>query len=556
MVQLRRNATTAGAAASSYVPLPGEPLVALDTGEIRTGDGTRPWSSLPSSRGSLVVVNVRDFGAKGDGVTDDIAAEQAAYNAAKSNASGRGSVLYYPPGNYARSAPLILSRTGSSPVGTVKIRGAGDRLTLLTGLSSFPANRALIEWEAVTSRAWHQEISNLAMRLPLVAGTRAVWYRRNLTGTALADFNSERMQITMQDVLLEGNNAFHQSLVRLEGQVFYSKFERVYGDNALSSLLPGTIYSPVSDVGTVTFEFDTSTHGEPVSSDITGLSYSTMLQCGGGSLRRGGRGSLVTGKLKATNLENTWCDGARDVAGIDLVNSFNVHMRNCNNEGRSAPQIRLQDCSGVTVEKMAPSSQDPDYPDWEANKAYTTAWGVVVPGWRSAVTSAAPANNNWYACTTAGTSGATQPTWPTTVGATVTDGTATWTCMGAGVEDAIVINGGRDNHLEAISAGPGLPNFSARGVKMIRLLNVDGNTTATHCACPGNPTDEISWNINTGPGEFVGQRNGQHVHFGRVGSIRPSASAVGPGYSFFDTTLSRPIFSTGSVWVDATGTTV
>jgi len=33
-----------------------------------------------------------------------------------------------------------------------------------------------------------------------------------------------------------------------------------------------------------------------------------------------------------------------------------------------------------------------------------------------------------YECTTAGTSGTTEPVWPTTLGSTVTDGTAVWTC--------------------------------------------------------------------------------------------------------------------------------
>jgi len=37
-------------------------------------------------------------------------------------------------------------------------------------------------------------------------------------------------------------------------------------------------------------------------------------------------------------------------------------------------------------------------------------------------------NGYHYKCTTAGTSAATEPTWPTVVGNTVVDGTVTWTC--------------------------------------------------------------------------------------------------------------------------------
>ena len=37
-------------------------------------------------------------------------------------------------------------------------------------------------------------------------------------------------------------------------------------------------------------------------------------------------------------------------------------------------------------------------------------------------------NGRKYICTTAGTAGATEPTWPTTIGSTVVDNTAVWTC--------------------------------------------------------------------------------------------------------------------------------
>ena len=58
---------------------------------------------------------------------------------------------------------------------------------------------------------------------------------------------------------------------------------------------------------------------------------------------------------------------------------------------------------------------------WEAARAYVVGYN------------ARPVTDNGlkYICTTPGTSGATQPTWPTTIGGTVVDGTATWTCAGA-----------------------------------------------------------------------------------------------------------------------------
>jgi len=65
-----------------------------------------------------------------------------------------------------------------------------------------------------------------------------------------------------------------------------------------------------------------------------------------------------------------------------------------------------------------------DFLEWAVSTAYTT------DDWRIPTT----ANGFVYECTTAGTShAATEPTWPTTIGDTVSDGTAVWTCRMAGI---------------------------------------------------------------------------------------------------------------------------
>lgn len=62
-------------------------------------------------------------------------------------------------------------------------------------------------------------------------------------------------------------------------------------------------------------------------------------------------------------------------------------------------------------------------PTWQASTAYILT-NIVSP---------VTGNGFHYECTTAGTTGSTEPTWPTVVGNTVTDGTVVWTCRSATV---------------------------------------------------------------------------------------------------------------------------
>jgi len=58
------------------------------------------------------------------------------------------------------------------------------------------------------------------------------------------------------------------------------------------------------------------------------------------------------------------------------------------------------------------------------------AWAATTAYSLNAYRQPTVANTFYYKATTAGTSAASEPTWPVTVGATVVDGSVTWTCMG------------------------------------------------------------------------------------------------------------------------------
>lgn len=78
------------------------------------------------------------------------------------------------------------------------------------------------------------------------------------------------------------------------------------------------------------------------------------------------------------------------------------------------------DSSGVQWTESDTFTDD-SVPAWGASRAYALG-DIVRP---------TSPNGWWYECTVAGTSGASEPTWSTTEGGTLTDGTATWTARKA-----------------------------------------------------------------------------------------------------------------------------
>lgn len=95
-------------------------------------------------------------------------------------------------------------------------------------------------------------------------------------------------------------------------------------------------------------------------------------------------------------------------------------------EGSRTAQVWLgETVSGTKAQAISDPGVDPitvtpvsSVATWAASTAYSLG----------AVRTPTTPNGYVYTVTTAGTSAATEPTWPTTIGATVVDGGVTWTC--------------------------------------------------------------------------------------------------------------------------------
>jgi hypothetical protein len=90
--------------------------------------------------------NVKDFGAVGNGVTDDTAAIQTALNALKNVHTNTWSVLYFPAGTYRITRPLTTSRPSNQDYFGAEIIGADPNTTTLAW--DGPSGGTMLRWDA------------------------------------------------------------------------------------------------------------------------------------------------------------------------------------------------------------------------------------------------------------------------------------------------------------------------------------------------------------------------------------------------------------------------
>ncbi len=343
-----------GAARVAFSRSSGQPFYCVDDDL----DGVTTWTTRAN-------FNVKAYGAKGDGTTDDTTAIQAAITAAAANNgtvswSGGGGV-YFPAGRYVVSAPLTIPRTDRPSLildaGPLVLRGDGFASSLLLAAATFPDNRAVIEWESSEKMSLWNGIHDLAIRIPYMAGKSGIWaVHFDLVGApaTLTDLYKQRFMLETRNVVVYGDNRTAAGGFKLEGNVYMGRFVNTGLDLEIDSTANMTRDS-------ILFKFDDGTINEAWS-DQNGCStcYFEDIHVG---RDRGLGGQLITGSLYQSTIMRAVAIAPNYVAGaayLDLKKSFNTRLINMQFEGYptgatppTSPMILVTDSWNVDFENLA-----------------------------------------------------------------------------------------------------------------------------------------------------------------------------------------------------------
>ena len=158
------------------------------TFEPKMGNGADEWEDLPGQRlVESLVLDVKDYGAKGDGVTNDAAAIKAAVDAAAT-----GGTVYFPAGTYKCTSDIAVGNS-------VTLRGAGD-LSIL----SFVASGLVYDGDS----GYLTEVGLHSLRIirTRTAGA-ALRFKGGGSGTGVAHFNVSHIRVnsTGEALLIDGS---------------------------------------------------------------------------------------------------------------------------------------------------------------------------------------------------------------------------------------------------------------------------------------------------------------------------------------------------------------
>jgi len=339
-----------------------ERLIAATTGWLssagsgaaaHTAQDARPADRAPGRDDNF---SVKAFGAVGDGIVDDAGAIQAAITAASSHgvrvrdsggadpytdADRLGGVVYFAPGRYMISRPLILPRSGAYAAHAITVLGANPHSTTIAALPRFPAGRGLIEWEPAAARVTGQRILSLGLDVNNTSA-RCIWFQpTNKSDWAHVDAES-LYGIQLRELVLFGNNTTTPVLIKIEGRMDYSRIENVVADCVRGN---APAYS------TVVLQFDSDLLGAPAWArllDYSGFNFGTIDSIRQGM--QGGYNTMIDGRLSHSTIAHVHhgVGALKNAPGVHLKNGGLLVLAEWDFEGIGEdPELWIDNCTEV-----------------------------------------------------------------------------------------------------------------------------------------------------------------------------------------------------------------
>jgi hypothetical protein len=198
----------------------------------------------------------------------------------------------------------------------------------------------------------------------------------------------------------------------------------------------------------------------------------------------------------------------------------------------------LYQSDGAVTGKNGIWTRDPlasSKPAWATSTAYALN-DLRMP-------TSAKENGIYYKCTTAGTSGATEPVWPTTIGATVADGTAVWTAEAKFWSDWVQLLDSSDT-----------TRVKKSGDTMTGALTVDDLVTASgRLVVKNGPVDsnggvEVGRTDGTTGTPYIDFHTGANVDYDARIIASGSATATGTGTGSINVIAGNVTINANKVW--------
>jgi hypothetical protein len=299
------------------------------------------------------VVNVKDFGAKGDGAADDTAAIQAAIDA-----SGPGSCVYFPTGTYVTTAPLALAqnrtyRGEAVPDGTF---GTGHGSVILRGGSpglvmDMVSSGGFFQFTGFDRLTVDQSVDGCTA----FGHSTAATVIGNVTWKNIEDKTSLGIQVTYY---AQGCNVEDYSW---SGDAINQCLRWCGNKNTFARL---TKNGRTDEDTTPLVQFTAHTNGVGQDLSITGILFQQEMA--------GLRHCLEIAHTGGVSIKDAWFEyvkvsGATDeddgyiavfheVQGLQIVGSFYG--------ATTTKQIKVEDCTPIQFETLAPYSDDIDPMSW------------------------------------------------------------------------------------------------------------------------------------------------------------------------------------------------